>query len=380
MKQTIIKYIKKYKENRIKLQIENLIADETFEDVNNQLPKQVKKVAIITSYVGAHAGGMTSILRIGTALSKEEFDVTYVALGGQSEEEVQRNAKINLEDYKGKMTTKKALSEQYDVVIATDWKSVYTATKLNGYKMYFVQDYEPYFCEDGERYILAKKTYELGLHMVSLGKWNKREIERNVNVETKIDYIDFPYEKSEYYMVERDYPSYKNKKEINLVVYLKQAGRRLPTVIPILLKKLKEKIEKDGISLNISFYGGIEGIDASLGKNLGKLSKSELMDLYKNADFGMVSSMTNISLVPFEMLATGLPLIEFADGTFPYFFEKESAILTSFSADDLYKKIKECLEKPEKLEYMNSNAIECMSNLSWENTGKQFAQILKTLV
>ena len=139
-------------------------------------------------------------------------------------------------------------------------------------------------------------------------------------------------------------------------------------------------MEKDGMKLNISFYGGIEGIDGSLGKNLGKLSKSELMKLYKNADFGMVSSMTNISLVPFEMLATGLPLIEFADGTFPYFFEKESAILTSFSADDLYRKIKECLANPEKLEYMNNNAIECMNNLSWENTGKQFAQILKTLV
>jgi glycosyltransferase involved in cell wall biosynthesis len=49
------------------------------------------------------------------------------------------------------------------------------------------------------------------------------------------------------------------------------------------------------------------------------LSKKQLLSLYRKADFGMVASMSNVSLVPYEMLATGLPLIEFEDGTFPYF-------------------------------------------------------------
>ena len=334
----------------------------------------------MTSYVAAHAGGMTSILRIGPALEKNGFSVTYIALSGQSKKELTENAGINLKNYRGKMETKEALEENYDVVIATDWKSVYTVTQMDGYKMYFVQDYEPYFCEDGERYILAKKTYELGLHMISLGKWNKREIERNVDCDTKISYVDFPYERSEYHMVERDYESYKNKKEFEFVVYLKQAGRRLPTIIPLMLEKVKKRFEENQMKLNISFYGGIEDIPEELGKNLGKLSKAELMELYAKADFGMVSSMTNISLVPYEMLATGLPVVEFKDGTFPYFFDKEAAILTSFSADDLYTKMKECIQNPEKLEQMHKNAMQCMENLSWDATGQQFADIIKSLI
>ena len=380
MKKIIVEYLKTYKEKKLTQQIENLIKNETFENVDNVLPDKVDKVAIVTSYVAAHAGGMTSILRIGTALCNENFDVKYISLSSQSKKEIEENAHINLENYKGIMVTKEAVNDCYDVIIATDWKSVYTVTRMNGYKMYFVQDYEPYFCEDGERYILAKKTYELGLHMVSLGNWNKREIERNVNVETLIDYIDFPYEKSEYHLVERNYMEYNKKKVIHLVVYLKKAGRRLPTLIPLMLKKVKEKLKRDGINLKISFYGGIEKIPAELGENLGKLSKAELMELYSKADFGMVSSMTNISLVPFEMLATGLPVIEFADGTFPYFFEKESAILTTFSADDLYHKIKKNIEHPDNLRILHENAMDCMKDLSWENTGKQFVYILKRLV
>ena len=181
-------------------------------------------------------------------------------------------------------------------------------------------------------------------------------------------------------MVERDYESYKNKKEFEFVVYLKQAGRRLPTIIPLMLEKVKKRFEENQMKLNISFYGGIEDIPEELGKNLGKLSKAELMELYAKADFGMVSSMTNISLVPYEMLATGLPVVEFKDGTFPYFFDKEAAILTSFSADDLYTKMKECIQNPEKLKQMHKNAMQCMENLSWDATGQQFADIIKSLI
>lgn len=80
MKKIIVEYLKTYKEKKLTQQIENLIKNETFENVDNVLPDKVDKVAIVTSYVAAHAGGMTSILRIGTALCNENFDVTYISL------------------------------------------------------------------------------------------------------------------------------------------------------------------------------------------------------------------------------------------------------------------------------------------------------------
>ena len=52
----------------------------------------------------------------------------------------------------------------------------------------------------------------------------------------------------------------------------------------------------------------------------------------------MVASLTNISLVPYEMIAAGLPVIEFKDGTFEYFFSKETAISVSYTHPDVYKR------------------------------------------
>ena len=49
----------------------------------------------------------------------------------------------------------------------------------------------------------------------------------------------------------------------------------------------------------------------------------------------MVASMSNISLVPYEMHASGLPVIEFGDGSYPFFFGQDTAILTKIGEKDI---------------------------------------------
>ena len=88
-----------------------------------------------------------------------------------------------------------------------------------------------------------------------------------------------------------------------------------------MLKKLKEDLLQEGITLNIKYFGETKDFICDGGENLGKLNKSQLLDLYNSSDFGMVASLTNISLVPYEMLATGLPIIEFKEGTFNYVYK-----------------------------------------------------------
>lgn len=43
-------------------------------------------------------------------------------------------------------------------------------------------------------------------------------------------------------------------------------------------------------------------------------------------------SYTNISLVPYEMMATGLPLVELKEGTFTEFMPERSAVLLTATA------------------------------------------------
>ena len=87
--------------------------------------------------------------------------------------------------------------------------------------------------------------------------------------------------------------------------------------------------------------------------------------------------MTNVSLVPYEMLAKGLPLIEFEEGTYQFFFPDKTAIITNFSYVNLYSKLIHAINNPDILELYQKNALEFLKNLSWEKTGKQFVKILE---
>ena len=106
-------------------------------------------------------------------------------------------ASSNLKNYKGEILNLSNLETTVnDIIIATFWESVYYIKSLKGYKMYFIQDYEPYFYAYGEKFILAAKTYEMGLHMVSLGQQNLEKIKEQLKaIDNKMNYIDFPYEK-----------------------------------------------------------------------------------------------------------------------------------------------------------------------------------------
>ena len=75
---------------------------------------------------------------------------------------------------------------------------------------------------------------------------------------------------------------------------------------------------KKGYKLNVLFFGIDKKNRFDGATNLGKLSREELFELYKKCDFGMTASMSNISLVPYEMLATGLPLVEFRNGSYKF--------------------------------------------------------------
>ena len=109
------------------------------------------------------------------------------------------------------------------------------------------------------------------------------------------------------------------------------------------------------------------------------MNRTELTELYRKADFGLVASMSNISLVPYEMHASGLPVIEFADGTYTHFLPADSAILTDITKTDIAQELYAAIKDPGKLRKMHESAMDAMKDLSWENTGKQFYEILRTL-
>ena len=167
-----------------------------------------------------------------------------------------------------------------------------------------------------------------------------------------------------------------DKKKIILAVYVKYYGKRLPNLIPYILGNTAAELEKKGITLDVRYFGEAGTYRIPGGRNLGQLTHEELAELYGEADFGMVASMSNISLVPYEMQATGLPLIEFKEGTYPFFFPENTALLASINDRDISELLLEALEEPGRLKSMNDKAAEYMKELSWERTGDEFYEII----
>lgn len=387
-KRILLSFLHRIEEKISAGRVEALLKNYDNNIIINTKPAEIKSVLFIVTRMVRFHGGQTSVLRLGTELAKLGYQVGYAVYKKQSKEEMQLCASSNLSDFKGSLHDMAELMQMmaenggkatcpYDAVVATSWDTVYFAKKLSAYRMYFVQDFEPYFYKFGELFMMASKTYEQGLHMVSLGNWNKKMIEKHCQPVSKLECVDFPYSAREYPFEKRNFEEYRHKKVLTLAVYLKYYGKRLPTLIQYMLVQLKEAFAAEGTELRVKYFGEAKSYKPKGGENLGMLTKQELLSLYREADFGMAFSYSNISLVTLEMMSSGLPVIELKEGSFTEYFSEECATLVSVSYKELQEALKSCIAEPSILEKRQQAVARELAPLSWEGTGKQFADILR---
>lgn len=370
-------YLKNIEKDEQEKKLQQIIS---FDKINNEYKKNNNSILFVVPSFSFGSGGLTSISRIASKCQKEGYNVFFYDYSQHGNGKNKEIAKKNFNEIEYNFLNKEEVGKNnFDIVVASDWQSVYYAKKINGYKIYFVQDYEPFFSNVSADYFLAKKTYELGFHIISLGKWNIDQIKKCSNEDIKYNWIDFPYNPKEYTFVKRDYSSYKCLKEIKFAIYIKRENKRIPGTIKAFIELTNEILKNKGIKL-IPYYFGLNPREkVNFGTNLGKLSKKELNKLYHECHFGMVASLTNISLVPLEMLGTGLPIFEFKDGSFESFLGTETATLLELNYQDFIEKLLMLLNNPSIIEKQIEKSQQLLKNLTWEKTCNQFFDILKSI-
>ncbi len=368
----------KYFLNRFNNDFSVLLDINSFNCANQELKRRSSyKIAFIIPGMEALNGGHTSILRLGTYLSELGHEIYYIPYENQEKKEMELNAKTNLFNYKGVFLEKNDIVKlNFDIGIATSWLSGYhlLAHQNNfDYKMYFVQDFEPYFFPVSDYYYLSLNTYKFGFHMVSLGKWNKDQIEDITSRD--VDYIDFPVEINKYKLHNR---AIKIDNEIKIAVYLKTDEKRAPFILLEQMKYLQEKMKDLGYTVILNVFGLDKLIKIPYINNLGKLKDYELVDLYQNSHFGLVASLTNISLVNYEMILSGLPVIDFIDGSAPTFFTEEEMIFIKSEIGDLFNKVHYYVNHQKELNELFNRAQNKIINekTSWKKSAQQFNEIL----
>ncbi len=195
-----------------------------------------------------------------------------------------------------------------DVIIATDCWTAFPVSRAVLFKerFYFVQDYEPDFHAAGANQLVAAETYNFGFAALSAGAWLD-EIMRAKNLWSHR--WDLSVDHDVYFPRDIHSVALNTKEEISIAFYARPYTPRRAVELGF---AALEQLHLSGRRFKAHLFGEIDlKVDYNFPyQQHGILSHDQLAELYRQSDVGLVFSSTNYSLIPLEMMACGLPVVE----------------------------------------------------------------------
>ncbi len=192
-----------------------------------------------------------------------------------------------------------------DVVLATGWQTVHRVLRLPGagVRGYLVQDHEPEFYGTSAERTWAQDTYRLGLPCIAASPWLAALLRDRYGA--RADSFDLGVDHGVYAPLPEV-----DRRADTVALYARAVTAR--RAVPLGLLALRE-LRRQRPRTRIVLYGEARAIDAGFEADQpGVLDGPRLAELYAEATVGVVLSMTNPSLVPLEMVACGLPVVDLA--------------------------------------------------------------------
>ena len=258
-----------------------------------------------------------------------------------------------------------------DGLFATSWETAYPVfnSKIKARKLYFVQDFEPYFYPVGSYYSLAENTYKMGLYGVTAGNFLTTKLRRDYGM--KADFFDFGADKSIY-----SYSNHKKRKEI--MFYVRPFTSRRGFEIGVMTLVLFHEKHPD---YAINFVGAdVAEYDIPFPyNNLKTLETKELNEVYGRCAAGLVLSMTNMSLLPLELLSAGtIPVVN--DGENNRLVSDNPFIAYADATPTaLAKKLCDVVERDDQVSYAKK-AANSIPDESWDKSGAKLVKIVERAV
>ncbi|WP_223217130.1 glycosyltransferase family 1 protein [Rhizobium cauense] len=189
-------------------------------------------------------------------------------------------------------------------IVATCWPTAYAAfnAPCDGKRFYFIQDYEPHFYPVGTNSALAEATYKMGFHGITAGRWLSEKLSREFAMET--DWFPFGCDTGRYQFDP-------GSRRSGIAFYARGGTPRRAVEIGLLALELFNKRQPE---IELHLFGQRMGRLPFKFINHGLVSPEKLNNIYNSCFAGLSLSLTNVSLVPHEMLACGcLPVVNDAE-------------------------------------------------------------------
>lgn len=253
------------------------------------------------------SGGHINIFRMMKMLQQRGFaDQRVVILephqwGSAAEAKAKLGQYFGIDDVTVQLGIEAIQPSEY--VFATSWQTAYWVKKFRAarHRCYFVQDFEPWFYAHGSEYALAEATYRLGLVGVTAGTWLQDHLASSYGMTTHG--YKFSYDRDLY----RRLPVAPQQRRRVFFYARPVTPRRCFELGLLALKQVCERLPDVSV-----VFAGWDVSDHEIPfqhQSAGQLRVEELPALYSSCDVALVLSASNLSLLPLEIAACGLPLV-----------------------------------------------------------------------
>lgn len=267
-----------------------------------RVPKSGEDIVVnwITTPPAVGSGGHTTLFRVVNYLETHGYKnriYFYDVYGGDHryyEDIVRRYYKFS-----GPVGRVEDGMEDAHAVVATGWPTAYPVfnSRCAGKRFYFIQDYEPYFYAPGTLSFLARCTYQMGFHGITIGRCFTQQL---AACGMQVDSFEYGCDLSQYRRKE-------NSNRSGVVFYARPETPRRGTELGLVALQLLHQRHPD---VPIHIYGKRMGKLPFDYIDHGYLKPQQLNDLYNQCRAGLSLSFTNVSLVAYEMLAAGcIPVV-----------------------------------------------------------------------
>ena len=194
-----------------------------------------------------------------------------------------------------------------DVILATGWQTVPAVLRLPGARAraYLVQDHEPEFYPTSIEREWAAWTYRQGLHAICASPWLAGVVRSDYRASASS--FDLGVDHTTYRPPTT--PTAARRSDQVLFYARPTTPRR---AVPLGVLALQE-LHRRRPTVEIALFGEARPLETAFPhRHLGVLPPAALAEAYARATVGVVLSLTNPSLVPTEMLACGLAVVDLA--------------------------------------------------------------------
>ncbi|MDB5478819.1 MAG: hypothetical protein JWM96_1314 [Alphaproteobacteria bacterium] len=335
-----------------------------------EVPEEQRKTIPFVWYVpywtNVWGGGHLTIFRFAHMLmGMGNQNIIYIYNNAQRDAKtLEADLALALPGHKLKVILTPQEMPENHVAFATTWQSAYEVIKYSPRmkKIYFMQDYESHFYPFGTMSLQANASYELGFHGITGGTWLKECYELHGG--TANNYI-FSTDHSIFYARENMGSEIKR-----LFFYGRPSTERRAYELGVeILRQINKQYPE--IEIVIAGLDGLKTLDFPA-KLLGNLTLKETGELYRRCDVGIALSATNLSYLPVELMACGVPVITNNGPQVEWFCEhmKNSMVCDPFPSAfvDAITKLK---ESPELRLSLAQGGIAKIAETSWENEARK---------